>query len=458
MTAPRLPPIRLLDVEVAAPLPAIAPATADDGSVYTVARLLVRCHGRPLGILDTSLPGGALPASELAVLIGIGLGAELRAHLRADGLPAAALTAAGAAGAVAASALAAGGAGADATGALPDLPPCLAGRRAALADAPAITVVIPTHGRPQRVVGAVAAVLDCDYPPQLADVVVVDNTPPDDATRTAVARAFGDERRVRYLRCDTPGSAAARNAGAALARGELVAFADDDVLADRDWLAELATAFADDPLTDCVTGAILPLELETPAQQLVERFGGFHKGFAPQRWSLREPPAGEPLFPFTAGRFGSGGNVAFRTAALRALGGYDELLGNGTPSQAGEDFELLLRTVRAGHRLAYQPTAEVRHLHRRSDDALDAVIASYGTAITAVLTRTVVHDPRAALEIARRLPAAAVYLLSSSSAKNAGHAGDYPLRLRLLELKGLLLGPFAYLRSRLAARRRRKLG
>ena len=56
-----------------------------------------------------------------------------------------------------------------------------------------------------------------------------------------------------------------------------MAFTDDDVTVDRHWLSSLAQVLLDDRDTACVTGLILPLELDTPAQLLFELFGGFKR-------------------------------------------------------------------------------------------------------------------------------------------------------------------------------------
>ena len=65
--------------------------------------------------------------------------------------------------------------------------------------------------------------------------------------------------------------------------------------------------------------------------------------------------------------------MAFRTAALRELGGFDEALGPGTPAQAGEDLLVFLRLLAGGRRLAYEPGAFVWHWHR--GNAMDPMIA-----------------------------------------------------------------------------------
>ena len=73
--------------------------------------------------------------------------------------------------------------------------------------------------------------------------------------------------------------AAAHNCGLQLAKGAIVAFTDDDVLVDRYWLTEVVKGFQADTGVACVTGLIMPTELQTPAQVALESHGHFSKGF-----------------------------------------------------------------------------------------------------------------------------------------------------------------------------------
>jgi glycosyltransferase involved in cell wall biosynthesis len=116
------------------------------------------------------------------------------------------------------------------------------------------------------------ALLALDYPRY--EIIVVDNAPSTSATADFIRQTYRDVPQVRYVREDRPGLSWARNCGLMAARGEIVAFTDDDVVLDPYWLIELVKAFhvADDVM--CVTGLVLPLELETPAQFLLEEFGG----------------------------------------------------------------------------------------------------------------------------------------------------------------------------------------
>ena len=314
---------------------------------------------------------------------------------------------------------------------------------------PSLSLVIPTRERPERVLACVRSALATGYPG--LEVFVVDNAPTSDATEQAFANA--DLPGVHYFREPVAGTSRARNLGLRQARGELVAFLDDDVLVDPAWAAALVEAFVRDPKVDCVTGPIVAAELETEAQILIEEYGGFDKGFARRVLDPATPPPGAPLFPYTAGTLGSGANMAFRREAIDALGGFDVALGGGTMSRGGEDLAAFLGVLLRGSRLAYEPSMLVRHFHHRSYEKLRRVLLGYGMGLGAYLARTVLTDPRQLLEIGRRLPTGVAYLFDPQSAKNAKRQTDYPRELTIRELLGLGVGPFAYVAARIRAGR-----
>ncbi|MGD9695297.1 MAG: glycosyltransferase family 2 protein [Thermoleophilia bacterium] len=331
-------------------------------------------------------------------------------------------------------------------------------------DAPAtgapVTVVVCTLGADPGLRAAVDLILSQTYAD--IDLVVVDNAP-ETGGADALLGGVGDPR-LRIVREPRRGLSVARNTGLAHARGEIVAFTDDDAVPDRRWVAELVRAFAADPDSRlaCVTGLVLPAELETEAQALFEECSGFAKGFRAMHWSVL-PATGElaaltvpgkrgAAFPYSGGDFGSGNNMAFRTAALRALGGFDVALGAGSATRGGEDLDIFRRVYLAGMRLVYHPAAMVGHRHRREMEALRTQMYGYGTGMAAVVTKVVLGG--GALPIARRLPGALSLLLRRDSAKNARKSPAFPGEVTRAELRGYLLGPGLYLKARRAARRR----
>lgn len=204
----------------------------------------------------------------------------------------------------------------------------------------------------------------------------------------------------------------------------------------------------------CVTGLILPVELETRAQYWTERQGGFGKGFDRRVFDLGRNRLPDPLFPFAAGSFGSGANMAFRTSVLQALGGFDSALGAGTPARGGDDLSAFVSVIRAGHQLVYDPGAVVWHHHRRSEEGIERQAYGYGVGLGAYLSKTLVDDPVVLFQFIAAAPWAIAHLFSPGSAKNARLPEDYPAGLQWRERLGIVAGFPAYVRSRAALRRR----
>jgi glycosyltransferase involved in cell wall biosynthesis len=436
-------PVRVIDVELTEPIPDLE-ADRGSGRPARGVRAIVRLHGVPIGLVDAAFVGPCLTGDDLAELAARTLAGMIDAHLGQDGLPAEARPEAGGATAPGRSSARWVSLGEGS----PTVPACRV-RPRIQPDPPSLSVVIPTRDRPERVLACIGSVLATGYPG--LEILVVDNAPSSDATETAIAQAGCAE--VRYLREPRAGTSRARNLGLGEARGDLVAFLDDDVLVDPAWAAALVDGFTRDAKVDCVTGPIVAAELETEAQVLIEEYGGFDKGFARRVVDPAAPPAGAPLFPYTAGTLGSGANMAFRREAIRGLGGFDVALGGGTPSRGGEDLAAFLGVLLRGSRLAYAPSMLVRHYHHRSYDRLRRVLLGYGMGLGAYLARTVITDPRQLIEIARRLPVGVAYLFDPHSTKNAKRRSDYPRELTLRELLGLGLGPFAYVAARIRGRR-----
>ncbi|WP_179167283.1 glycosyltransferase family 2 protein, partial [Streptomyces sp. 13-12-16] len=354
-----------LDGDEAAPRPGPGSPPITHGEVF----LLVRRAGRPVGTLLARVPEGADPRAVLTE---------------------------------AASAVAGGAV--EVTG---------GGRP------PYASVVVATRERAGQLARALDSLLAQEHP--RFEVVVVDNAPVTDETRELVERKYGE--RVRYVCEPVPGLAVAHNRGLAKARGEVVAFTDDDVVADPRWLTELTAPFAADPRLGCATGLILPARLRTPAQVLLESHGGFAKGFTPTTYDPGDPPRDEPLFPFTAGRFGSGANMAFRTEVLRAVGGFDPATGAGTPARGGDDLYGFVRVLAQGHRLHYTPYALVWHHHRETWADLETQAYGYGAGLTAYLTAVLVNRPALLPAFLARLPRGLARARALTEARDADGGG-----------------------------------
>jgi GT2 family glycosyltransferase len=313
------------------------------------------------------------------------------------------------------------------------------------AESSLVSVIVTTCADPAASVPCVRAVIAAAS--GSFEVIVVENRPAGSSVAAALAQAFAGDERVRYVEEPRPGLSRARNTGLLQARGEIVAFIDDDVTMDPHWFESTRAAFGRRPDAACVTGLILPLEFETPAQLIIQRMAAFEKGFAPRVYSITDPPADQPLFPYTAGFFGSGANMAFRRSPLQTLGGFDAALGAGSVALGGEDLDIYIRLLLSGRTLVYEPGAIVWHRHPETAARLPRQALHYGIGLGAMATKQLLtSDDRR--DMLGRVPSGLRYLLSSDSRKNSVKGEDYPRRLEWLERLGLVLGPISYLRSR----------
>ena len=429
---PQFTPIRMLEVELSGPLPAVPATRNRDGTVYTRAWALVRLHDEPLGMVELTLPEGTIAADALARAIWNALRVEINDHLHADGM--AELTALDVAGVSG-----------------PAQQPCALARKRAVAGNPLISVIIATRDRTESLAACLKAFEDVAY--QNYEIVVVDNAPATEATAELIASHYGANPRIRYVREANPGLGWARNCGLRHARGEVIALTDDDVIVDRHWLSELLCGFALGNDVGCVTGLVVPQEIETPSQYWFDTHSGFNKGFQRRVFDLRSNRPADRLFPYRTSMFGTGANMAFRATALRAVGGFDSALGAGTAAKGGEDLDIYFRIIDAGYQLVYQPSAFVHHRHRADYAALRQQFYTSGVGFTAYLTKLVVAHPLDGVRLVLRIPSAFAFARRAQALGGSSPAVQYPSELMKVEWKGRLHGPLAYARSRWNYRR-----
>lgn len=419
-------PIPVAELELAAGAPVPAPNAL--GQIL----LLVRVHGVPVGSLSLLEEGAASPQT-LRALARAHLEQEVAQHLERDGL--------------------------DVVPGAEEVPVPEVCRWLQPAGARSVSVVVCTLGEDPRLVRTARSILDSDH--EDLELVVVDNQP--GTGRVSALLAELTDPRLRIVPQPRRGLSAARNQGLGAARGSVVAFTDDDAFVDQGWLRNLVRPFDEHPDVVCVTGLVLPAEIATPAQAWFEEFGAFDKGFERTVWHTGERSDlgglgrrghGGPLFPYSAGVFGSGNNMAFRRDWLVAQRLFDESLGAGTIARGGEDLDAFLTVMLDGAVLVYEPRAVVRHHARGDMHALHRQMYGYGSGMAAVVVKQFLSGPRSAARVATLVPGGLRKLLDPQSEKNASRSAEYPAGLARSELAGYVAGPALYLRSRWEAARR----
>lgn len=216
-----------------------------------------------------------------------------------------------------------------------------------------ITAAICTHNRVALLPAAIESLLTQNLPPTDYEILVIDNASADETPQII----------QRYLHA--PGSLAlrsavqpalglshARNLAVQMAQGEVIAFLDDDAVADPEWLAGLLDAYATHPDAWAVGGKVLPLwDGERPVWLTDELLP-----------HLSMLDLGEAVRPLRRGEELYGVNFSCRLCAFDKIGHFRSDLGRqGVALLGSEESDLQRRILQHGQALLYTPHAIVKH-------------------------------------------------------------------------------------------------
>ncbi len=208
---------------------------------------------------------------------------------------------------------------------------------------PFISIVIPTYNRPERLADCLESLTNLEYPADRFELVVVDDG--SKMSLEPVVERFKDRLEITLLKQENQGPATARNTGAKLAKGDFLAFTDDDCKPAPDWLTHLATRFATAP--ECMIGgrtlnALSNNLYSTTSQILIDYLYNYYN------------------FDSKRSNFFASNNFALPSDRFQALGGFDTTF----PLAAGEDREFCDRWLQYGNKMVYAPEVRVYHAHK----------------------------------------------------------------------------------------------
>lgn len=215
------------------------------------------------------------------------------------------------------------------------------------------------------------------------ELIVVDNGSSDD-TRSVVQKASKKGAAIRYVREIRKGTSYGRNTGATHAKGAILAFTDDDCVADPHWLGSITKEFESDPALGALGGRVelfdardKPVTIATSRDRLIfsspyDVFNSIH-----------------------------GCNVAFSSRVFERAGRFDVRFGPGTKLLAAEDLDLLYRVHKEGFKIVYCPEALVYHNHgRRTEAEVWSLTRSYTVGRGAFYCKHVLQKDRHILKFA----------------------------------------------------------
>lgn len=239
---------------------------------------------------------------------------------------------------------------------------------------PEVSLILCTRNRARGLSAALEAIGRITFA-RPWELVVVDNGSTDDTSSVVARFAAAAPMPVRTVMQPIKGLSNARNAGLAAARGQIIAFTDDDCYPSPDFLTAVDHSFSRNDSLGFVTGRIMlhdPEDCRVTINESLEPLV-----FAP----------GAYLAPGMV----KGANLSFRRSALDAAGGFDPLFGSGAlfPS---EDVDTAARVSRLGWYGAYDPDIVVSHHHGRRNADIAALLQAYDIGRGAYHAKLLLHD------------------------------------------------------------------
>ena len=232
------------EIDLSQPVPSLSVPEGHDG-----AAIILRRNGRPVGFfMKPAEPGSELTSEEVTVLIAENTRAEMFRECQTD-----------------------------------------RGSDVPSGHYPSLTVAVCTRNRPEDLARCLEHLLRLrTVPPGTSrefEILVIDNAPSDDRTKNLVNILAG----VRYVREPLPGLDFARNRAIRESTTELLAYIDDDAVADRGWLDGLKEAWAENPEAGAFAGPVMPWELVTRAQVIFEERAALGRNFTKRASTPLDP-------------------------------------------------------------------------------------------------------------------------------------------------------------------------
>ena len=213
---------------------------------------------------------------------------------------------------------------------------------------PTVSVIVPTRNRPLDLARFLRSAEE--FPEVSYEIVVADQSDGDESEMLCGNSPLAS--RIRYVKCAPNGKSHGVNCAAKVARGDILAFTDDDCTPDRNWLRNAIATFDARPHLSLLFGEFRPIDHD-PAQAYVP---GYHI----------TNPREYGRIPSASWQSGVGGNLVARAKAFWSVGGLDERLGPGALFTNADDYDLSHRLVSAGYIAADAPTVIVTHWGIRS--------------------------------------------------------------------------------------------
>jgi glycosyltransferase involved in cell wall biosynthesis len=215
------------------------------------------------------------------------------------------------------------------------------------------SIIICTFNRLKLLKLCIGSITALQTSPSQFEVVIIDNNS-NDGTEDfckGLSQTYGSYK-WKYIRETQQGIAFARTRGAKEAAGNIIAYIDDDCLAEPDWLNEIIIFYDNNSAAMSTGGRIIPKYLAPPADWFGKYFWGLVGNY----------DLGNKVFQMKGARYPSGANMHFRKTSFEKYGYFDGNLGrSGKSLMAGEEKAMYLKLIGANEKVYYLPQVIVHH-------------------------------------------------------------------------------------------------
>lgn len=212
-----------------------------------------------------------------------------------------------------------------------------------------ISVIVCTRNNSTKLQKALNSLAGLNIPPDFQwELIIVDNGSNDDTPKIIDNFKMESRLSVEYIFEPRRGQSNARNRGISEARGEVIAFTDDDCTAHPDWLQKIGDEFAADPSLLILGGRILLYNQQDLPITIIT---------TENKCTFRSP---SQLFDFLFGC-----NMSFRKNVINVLGDFDPYFGPGSRYFACDDIDFIYRAYKKKLKIVYSPDVVIFHDHGR---------------------------------------------------------------------------------------------
>lgn len=218
-----------------------------------------------------------------------------------------------------------------------------------------ISVVICTYNRALYIADAMRSLYRQTLDKNLFEVIIANNNSTDNTKEVCEGfMAEHTDAHFYYIEEKKQGASYARNTGAALAKGELICFMDDDAIADSDYLERIVSFFATHTDAGGLGGRIIPKYIPAEPKWMSHYVSSLVGNF----------DYSNQVEIFKPGKYPLESNMIIRTADFHAVNGFNEALPGvvGTLRIGGEGKEFFYKLQALGKQIYYDPAIRVQHV------------------------------------------------------------------------------------------------